>query len=520
MKNKMRFLGLAVLAMAFMTLAGCQKEENISGDGVHFTTTLKMASGGDKALDASGHKTFAVGDQVAVIYKSTNSSAVQKAVSEPLTESDIRSNGKVANFRVKLLGPITTQPVTYIYPATMAKGDGTVNYDALKAQDGTLASLASNLDVCTFTGNWNGESLPSNATMTNQLAICKFTINDWTSSVTKLTVKNGTDVYFVTPSSSLNEIWVAMKPVTSGNISIYAARGKALYTKTVSGKTLAAGKLYPVSVTTELIPGALSGLFSVNASNDLVYFSQGNLQATFDGSSWSWAFATSQYDYVGDNTANTAIDENGSVSIFGTVDLFGWSTNKTYYGIHNSINNTPYADSVFVDWGQNAISNGGNTANQWRTLSKDEWLYLFSSRNASTVAGITNARNIKAQVNNIHGVILFPDSYIHPAGITAPTYVNRLDIQDGWDDNSYTTDQWMQMEEAGAVFLPAAGSRLGANVSNTNVWGFYWSSDYNNNATPKYSFAYQVDIRPGTFAAAQSVEVRYGKSVRLVHKDE
>ena len=35
--------------------------------------------------------------------------------------------------------------------------------------------------------------------------------------------------------------------------------------------------------------GELKGLFTVNAGGDKVQFSQGNLQATYDGSDWTWA---------------------------------------------------------------------------------------------------------------------------------------------------------------------------------------------------------------------------------------
>ena len=126
--------------------------------------------------------------------------------------------------------------------------------------------------------------------------------------------------------------------------------------------------------------GELPGVFSVSSTKQ-VWFSQGNLQAVCtsadnDGStqeSWTWSFATNQYDYVGNAAANNAINGNGSVSSAGTVDLFGWSTAATYYGIHICNENASEYSGDFVDWGNLAISNGGNTANSgWRTLTRDE----------------------------------------------------------------------------------------------------------------------------------------------------
>lgn len=90
MINKMRLLWVAVVAMAVVAMAGCQKEETImggGGDGVHFSATVKMAGGGTKALTDGGVKTFAVGDRIAVVYKNMSGATV-KAVSDVLASED------------------------------------------------------------------------------------------------------------------------------------------------------------------------------------------------------------------------------------------------------------------------------------------------------------------------------------------------------------------------------------------------------------------------------------------------
>lgn len=84
-----------------------------------------------------------------------------------------------------------------------------------------------------------------------------------------------------------------------------------------------------ISITTTAYdPGKLRGDFSV-ASGTTVKFSQGNLQANFASSGTStrtWQFATNQYDYVGNNVANTKVDNN-EVTEAGIVDQlrYGWS---------------------------------------------------------------------------------------------------------------------------------------------------------------------------------------------------
>lgn len=510
MKNTMRYFSLAVLFVAVAALTGCEKEET-AGNAVSgtYTASVKMADNGSKALTEGGVKTFAVGDQIAVIYKNTSNETV-KAVSEALTAGDIAAGNKRANFKVTLTNPDNTKAITYIYPAAMANNDGTVDYSQLDIQDGTIGSLAA-LDACMYTAaSWGGENLPADVSLTNVLAICKFTVKesvgstDITSTVTRLTVKNGSDIYTVN-SSSLSTIWVAMKPVTTGDITVYAAKGKELYKKTVSSPTLDAGKLYPVNVTTTKVDGAISGVFSVSSTKQ-VYFSQGNLQAVCasadnDGNTqetWSWQFATNQWDYIGNAAANTSIDGNGSVSTEGTVDLFGWSTNNsTYYGIHNSTSRTNDYMGDFVDWGK---AMGGD----WCTLTRDEWYYLFFTR--TTPSGV---RYAKATVNSNPGVILLPDDWntsYHSLNSTNSTSAS-------YTSNDISSTEWTNDFEAhGAVFLPAAGHRHGSEVSNTGENGNYWSATHYGGDSAKY-----LTIIGNILGLVDEGYRDYSRSVRLVH---
>ncbi|MCR5050946.1 MAG: hypothetical protein K6A36_07685 [Paludibacteraceae bacterium] len=259
--------------------------------------------------------------------------------------------------------------------------------------------------------------------------------------------------------------------------------------------------------------GALAGKFTINADGDQIQFSQGNLQATNNGGTWTWSFAEHQYDYIGNAAANTSINGNGTVSANGTVDLFGWSTAATTYGIHNRTSSSTYSGD-FIDWGTNAISNGGNEANLWRTLTKDEWYYIFYTRtNAATLFGL-------GSVNGVNGTILLPDNWTLPAGATfEASTAHGLAVQDGYyynengdnfSHNTYTAEQWSAMEAAGAVFLPAAGDREGSNVYFVGSIGDYWS------ATP-YGADYAYDLGFYSSGLDPRTYDRYGGfSVRLV----
>ena len=260
-----------------------------------------------------------------------------------------------------------------------------------------------------------------------------------------------------------------------------------------------------------IIPeGFLPGLFSVSETQQ-VYFSRGNLQ--YQASTNTWRFAEHQYDYVGTQTAdgngyyggNVSGSDNSSISstYSGWIDLFGWGT-----GSNPTLSSQIYWDyGTFVDWGSNPISNGGNTANRWRTLTIAEWNYLLNTRTeASSKCGTGN-------INGVGGLIILPDSWTLPSecsftsGFCSPSGDNYPD----WTHNSYTLAQWAQMEAAGAVFLPAAGYRLGTYVHDVGNFGGYWSS------TP-YSeyYASNMDFNSNYLNAASNYDRFIGFSVRPV----
>ena len=232
--------------------------------------------------------------------------------------------------------------------------------------------------------------------------------------------------------------------------------------------------------------GALSGKFSVSDGKQ-VYFSKGNLRYA----SSKWSFFDNQYDYYTSHSADAW-------------DHFGWSTSATTYGMSTSSNNDDYSGD-FVDWG--ATMGAG-----WRTLTSDEWAYLLKTRSASTVNGTENGRYAKAKVNDVGGVILFPDPYTPPDGEAAPTGVNATD-EYGWEGNSYTAADWTKMESAGCVFLPAAGCRYGSEMIGLGSYGYYGS------ATPDGAdYAYRVKFNSGSLEPANSINRCLGCSVRLVQE--
>ena len=189
------------------------------------------------------------------------------------------------------------------------------------------------------------------------------------------------------------------------------------------------------------------------------------------------------------------------------------------YGISNSQTDGDYGnmanEDIKSDWGK-TIGDG------WRTLTSAEWDYLFKTRTASTIGTTDNARFAKAKLlsssTGIRGIILFPDNYTHPEGVADPAGIN-VTGSTSWSTNNYSEADWLLMQTAGAVFLPAAGkfAKGGGSVwivMNVNDVGYYWSTTSSDNADQATS----VYFNDSYMVPASSIEKRYNRhSVRLVY---
>ena len=281
-------------------------------------------------------------------------------------------------------------------------------------------------------------------------------------------------------------------------------------------KTLSKGSSVTFSSTsTMLMPsqavsgGSYKGIgsFSVSATKK-VTFSPGNLQYTQSTNTWS--FASAQYEMIGtDNVTGGSVTSNPTTgdkksgdALADKIDLFGWSTGATNFGVSISKATADYAGS-FVDWGTNQI--GSDAPNTWRTLTYDEWYYLLNTRaNASSLKGV-------AQVNGVNGLVFLPDNCTCPAGVTFKSGFhssNGVDYYAAYQ--TFTVEQWSKLEAAGAVFLPAAGRRDVTTVYSVQANGFYWSATENDSLSAYYlNFSSHGAIMGGYTRL-------YGLSVRLV----
>lgn len=247
-----------------------------------------------------------------------------------------------------------------------------------------------------------------------------------------------------------------------------------------------------ITPTEEVAP--LSGEFSV-AAEKKVWFSKGNLNGWCYEDDWS--LADKQYTMKGN--ANMS---DGYVA--SEVDLFAWSTpknyNGTYYGYgYDDESTIARFQGQFVEWGETE----GVTllmGSGWQTPSAAEWRYVLSERPGA--AGL----KAMATVADVKGLILLPDEWKAPSSITVA------------DGATYTDGQWTALEEAGAVFLPAAGKfNDGVSLEGVGTAGVYWSSSPSDEKkADSVNDAYAMSFSGSGTATLGIVSRREGSAVRLV----
>ncbi|MBR2196478.1 MAG: hypothetical protein IJ911_12815 [Salinivirgaceae bacterium] len=220
--------------------------------------------------------------------------------------------------------------------------------------------------------------------------------------------------------------------------------------------------------------GEINADFSVSEER-VVHFSKGNLE--YRPSTDTWRFAENQFDIEG--VSGAAMLES-SAEYDGWISLFGWGTSgyNGKYPYMNSLRTFDYGQgshdiaNTEYDWGvHNAISNGGDAAGLWRTLTRKEWEYLLKSRkNASEKIGM-------ARVADVNGMVLLPDVWLLPDSLFF--FSGTTDFS----SNVYTVEQWALMEARGAVFLPAAGiggiyrpNYFGNGNGGVGRFGEYWTA--------------------------------------------
>jgi hypothetical protein len=527
---------ISIILMAFaltMTMSQCKKNsEQLTANDEIVTITLDVNNNdGSKVVvnTATGTVDFESGDK---IYVGSGGKYV----------GFLTHNG--TNFSGNITNPTENQPLQFYFLGNVTPSE-TLSAGTTEECSVVISNQTEHLPVISCAAsneNYVSGVTAYSAHLLNKCALVKFSVTTPSNAAICITgMKNKVTLDFAnnTLTPSQDGEGVIMLPAGSGeNVEKWAIllpqealeegeEGSAysedgVYTGTrpeisiiVENGYLAQGISIEVSntVASDIPIGAINGLFTINANGDQVYFSKGNLQYIGSTAIPYWKFADNQWDYFGDN-------EQFSISQNVDRDLFGWGTsgynhgsiffqpwctsqdNSGYYAYGLSSYNL-YDQTGQADWGYNAIINGGNYENNgWRTLTSDEWYYVFHNRITES-----DIRYAKAKVSNVNGVILLPDNWSQ-----VTYYLNNVNSRTAsYNSNIISVSNWGIMESTGAVFLPSSGIRVGASLIDGGSYGAYWSSVCVNT-----NLVYCLDYSNSSGFYGGGYDRSAGLSVRLV----
>ena len=545
-KNIFKTLAFAMLMPTMLLTTACSSEDDLTNNtvtsqpvvkkGYALPVTVNVTRQGDEGTTRASYNestrtlSFSAGDKLFVSGQDNNTAGSFKGVLTWVSGGTFSGSINTQNEYTGTADALLTD-AAYV-TATLLPA-GYESYAFLSIEDETDCS------------GWVGMDLSKAFAPTKKAAVEQFSYERATSysSGFALSPDNAIVSFTISGLAANTEVAVLFKEaydtgatpvnvttdasgVATFAVAVYYNDNIDYYTLTVDGiditlpdKTAEKGHIYNISrsVPPAVPEGAINGQFSVSDTKK-VYFSKGNLQATYN-TSWSWAFATNQWDYIGNAAGNTSINGGGTISGTGTVDLFGWVgaacawTGAAQYGISNVTAYAQYGnvvgEALKSDWGTLAISNGGNTANfGWHSLASGEWEYLLKTR--TTPSGVRYAH---ATVNSVPGLVLLPDDW-------STDYYSLNKVNDAYStaytDNVISSSDWTSKLEAhGAVFLPGGGYRNGATVNNAGDRGNYWSSTSH---TDSEAYALGFSFASTRFVGDTSGAMRNrGYSVRLVY---
>ncbi len=447
------------------TLTSCNKEE--TSNGTQFRASMEDCTSQNGKTTLSGTAlNWVSGDRIAV-YGTVGCGIYSSTPQDPATTAIFNNvSGETGDptFRAFYPTTLTTDGVNVTLPAMQTYVENSIHEFPMYAESSNNTLSFKNLCGALklhLTANVNISSIA--VTAANEIngifsvdynngspQLVHLTSGSATTTLTCATaqnITNGKDFFIYLPAGIYTGLQIQVNTddglycIKTANTDIHVNRSQ--YTLITLGES-------NLNFVEPVPEGALPGLFTINEDGDQVWISQGNLQ--YYASTNTWRFAEHQYDCL--RYANTSY----SPTYTGWKDLFSFGA----------------ADNI-------AISNGGNVPNVWRVLTRPEWDYLLNTRTNNTNLSSANARYAYGKVNNMYGLLIFPDDYTHPDNVATPTVINSMPTGDG--SFNYTIAQWSELEAAGAVFLPQGGY-MGVRGYVGDSHAAYWSSTLSNSVEP------------------------------------
>ena len=554
MKRKANALSLCLAAALLLGLSQCKKQETPitpptpeeTEEGIHIT--LDVDDGGRHVVNPDtdyAYVNYSFGDK---IYVGDGSKYIG-------TLTNTGSTGETgSHFEGTILSPSDgTTHLHFYFVGGLETGTLTKGSTTSFAVD--ISDQSSNLPVLSYgKAPYAKDATSYNCMLENKCGLVKFKLaSNTTETVSVAGMLTQATISF---SNVANPI-VPLENQTPGNITLYSENDKTKWAILLPQASVASAEVtigtesYTVTVP-EITNSTYTSIINyeyVYEGEDFIYncgpvfsvgegkfvsFSNGNLQCKPSSSIPTWRFADKQWHYVGGTNSENpqgsgTIEGSDNAKILdegytGWMDLFGWGT----WGSNGNPLNIS-TESGNYTWSEFTKTLDGH--NDWRTLSYDEWDYLLGERQSDFYAMVKCAW---ATVNGVKGIVLLPDNW------DKTIIVSNLN---GWDNNvyygaqfgdelnySYEGSVWSTMENAGAIFLPAAGNRTVTIKTTTedeppttttdtliNVYvpgekGYYWTS-----TTDSHNY---VEFDNTGVTTNYTTNYTFGCSVRLVRDIE
>ena len=487
-----------IIAIAFAAIiAGlaisCQKEEAVSdkADAVQYTFNITVADQVGFESDVSTKKASAPtyksawenGDKIFLFFKPTSGNLLTDTYAT-LTYNGSSWNG--AKTGTTSLGNGGTLSAVYVYKldgsVTPAYSDskwtiatGNTFYNCQTGVDYTVSGseISASLNlvapddfVCFSIYDTSGDALTCNnvkgwkdVVIGSEMTFSNATCTGYMTGFDNIGGSNYKDYYgrIVGGGTSLNGLPCNFSVVQAGKVYERTATPSSDKRSFYMDRRATGDKKWTEAA------GKLPGLFTVGIGADgkagtaddvQVRFSQGNLK--YDDSKWK--FYDHQYDYLKGL-------ENSPVSLF----PWGYDATKNIHlgssecvKTHNKKGDKLVYDKASSeggdDWGVAYCESNSIDVGTWRTLSKEEWVYLINTRTMTNGKARYSIPEYGVTIGSTTygGLFLYPDNY-------------NGEVVSG----SMTLDA---INAAGIVFLPAAGYYEGGEVKTYETEGFYWSS--------------------------------------------
>ena len=511
--KKNTLLGVALATIVSVATLSCQKDKITITE---FTATMENCNdeNGKVMLDGNVLR-WTDGDQIAVwgtdgkgIYTTTNTGTY--ATTFTFTEGEDPGD---PNYTAIYPASWAQRSAIMFLPPVQTSHDGRLETFPMMAKSSTSELVFKNLcGALRLRLQANGKSVTGIELVANQNIWGSYRIDYNSGNPTLSYYTNGSKqllLSIVTPqniSTQAKDFYIALPPATYGEgftIRIYASDG-SVCTKTITeghSFTIARSGIFTITLNNDNLQfepnaGLLSGEFSVSPTKK-VRFSQGNLMYTGFGTHAVATGGAAEGTWMFDDKWNGDYGDDYSSKWIGTFAwaTSGWNSGANCYLPYQSGQGTGSQDFMpggdasnnltgsyaYADWGvYNAIFNGGNQPGLWRTLSAEEWDYLLNQRTGHSMKwGVAEVWNLGK------GLVILPDRFSLPDGLDFNEGTSLSDNYWDYTLNQYSSEQWDQMEAAGAVLL--LGDSYGL--------GYYWTvtaSDVNNNGGEYSSYVLHV----------------------------